>query len=260
MKLSLDGLNALVTGGAAGIGRCIAETFRSAGATVAVCDSDQTSLEEISGASSGVACRLCDVGDKQQTDDLFRWYESEFGRLDILVNNAGVTGPFGSIENLAAEDWKRTIDVNLHGLFFCTRHAVPMLKRTGGGSIVSISSIAGRMGYALRTPYSASKWAVIGLTQSLAMELGPHGIRVNALLPGFVAGPRHERNAQARAALLGITNEEQKQKIRSRISLRELTQLQDVANTATFLVSSAGSHITGQTLSVDGNVETLGGN
>lgn len=257
MIASLEGLNALITGGGSGIGRCIAETFRAAGASVAVCDADPTTLEATS-LPAGIAGRLCDVSDEDQTRQLFRWYEGEFGRLDILVNNAGVTGPFGPIEELAPEDWKRTIDVNVNGIFFCTRHAVPMLKSAGGGSIVNISSIAGRMGYALRTPYSTSKWGVIGLTQSLAMELGPHRIRVNALLPGFVAGPRHERNAEARAALLGITKEEQKRSIRRRISLRELTQPQDVANTATFLVSPAGAHITGQSLSVDGNVETLG--
>lgn len=259
MAMSLEGLHALVTGGGSGIGRCIAETFLAAGARVAVCDADPARVDEIGPGAGGLAARLCDVSDEAATTQLFRWVEAEFGRLDILVNNAGVTGPFGPIEELRPEDWRRTIDVNLNGLFHCTRHAVPMLRAAGGGSIVNISSIAGRMGYALRTPYSASKWGVIGLTKSLAMELGPQRIRVNALLPGFVAGPRHERNAEARAALLGIPVEEQKKNIRRRISLRELTQPQDVANMAAFLVSEAGAHVTGQSISVDGNVETLGG-
>lgn len=258
MLVSLEGLHALVTGGGSGIGLCIAETLQAAGANVTICDTDAARVEEVAASGRGIAARACDVSDGEQTTGLFRWYESEFGKLDILVNNAGITGPFGAIEDLAPEDWKRTMEVNVNGIFFCTRHAVPMLKKAGGGSIVNISSIAGRMGYPLRTPYSASKWAVIGLTQSLAMELGPHRIRVNALLPGFVAGPRHERNAEARAALLGITKDEQKQNIRRRISLGELTQPQDVANTAAFLVSAAGAHITGQSLSVDGNVDTFG--
>ena len=183
--------------------------------------------------------------------------EDAFGPVDLYFANAGVAIGTDPMDDEAA--WNLSFDVNIHGMFFCTRRAVPLLKAAGKGLIINLSSITGRLGYALRTPYSSSKWAVVGLTESLAIELGPSKIRVNALMPGFVAGPRHERNAHNRAALLGITYEEQKRRLMSKISMRELTQPQDVANMAVFLASPLGAHISGQSISVCGNVETLGG-
>jgi NAD(P)-dependent dehydrogenase (short-subunit alcohol dehydrogenase family) len=259
MEISLSGKRVLVSGGGSGIGRCIAETMASSGARVAVCDAAPDVLEEMTSANPAMTGFVCDVSDEAQVNAMFDGLESRFGGLDVMVNNAGITGPFGQIEDLATADWTKTFAVNVHGMFFCTRRAVPLLKAAGGGSIINLSSITGRLGYALRTPYSSSKWAVVGLTESLAIELGPSKIRVNALLPGFVAGPRHERNAHARAALLGISYEEQKRRIMSKISLRELTQPQDVANMAVFLASPLGAHLSGQAISVCGNVETLGG-
>ncbi len=178
-------------------------------------------------------------------ETLFEQVASDFGALDVLVNNAGVTGPFAGVAQISIADWERTVAVNVNGTFFVTRCAVPLIRAAGGGSIINISSIAGRFGYAFRSPYSATKWAVIGFTQSLAKELGPEKIRVNAILPGFVAGPRHERNARDRAALLGVTVEEQKKSIFAKISKRELTEPQDVANSAVFLASPLGAHISG---------------
>jgi len=259
VDISLDGMRVLVTGGGSGIGRCIAETMASCGARVAVCDAAPAALEEMKAANPGIARFACDVSDEAQVNAMFDGVEKHFGGLDVMVNNAGVTGPFGKIEDLSTADWVKTFDVNIHGMFFCTRRAVPLLKAAGKGLIINLSSITGRLGYALRTPYSSSKWAVVGLTESLAIELGPSKIRVNALMPGFVAGPRHERNAHNRAALLGITYEEQKRRLMSKISMRELTQPQDVANMAVFLASPLGAHISGQSISVCGNVETLGG-
>lgn len=259
MQISLSGLRALVTGGGSGVGRAIAETMASSGARVGVCDNDPAQIADVTQKVPGIEAIACDVAEEASVDRMFEAIGRRFGGLDILVNNAGVTGPFGAIEDIAPADWLRTQAVNVNGVYYCTRRAVPMMKAAGAGSIINISSVAGRLGYAMRSPYTASKWAVIGITETLAMELGPSRIRVNAILPGFVAGPRHERNAHARAKLLGITYEEQKRRIMSRISLRALTTPQDIANTAVFLASPQGAHITGQALSVDGHVEMLGG-
>src|SRR5690606_36361061 len=130
---------------------------------------------------------------------LFEAAAGSLGGLDVLVNNAGVAGPTLPVEKISDEDWRRTQAVNLDGQFFCVRRAVPLLREAGGGSIVNLSSAAGRFGFPLRTPYSASKWAVVGFSRSLAMELGPDGIRVNALCPGAVQGERIDRVIAAKA-------------------------------------------------------------
>lgn len=259
MNITLSGLRVVVTAGGSGIGRAIVEAFVAAKARVAICDTSSEHLTALCKAHPDISAVPADVSDPLALESLFRKVEEEFGGLDVLVNNAGVTGPFAGIDEIGIEDWDRTVSVNLNGAFYCTRRAVPMIKRAGGGAIINISSVAGRLGYAFRTPYAATKWAIIGLTQSLAMEVGPDNIRVNAILPGFVAGPRHENNAHKRARLLGISVEEQKRRVLSKISTRRLTQPNDIANVVVFLASEAGAHISGQSLGVCGNVETLGG-
>ncbi|WP_343722884.1 SDR family oxidoreductase, partial [Herbaspirillum seropedicae] len=180
------------------------------------------------------------------------------GRLDGLVNNAGIAGPTLPVEEVALSDWDQTLAVNLTGPFLCTRRAVPLLKKNGGGAIVNISSVAGRLGFALRTPYSASKYGVIGLTETWAIELGPSHIRVNAVLPGIVEGARQERIVAAKATAYGIGHEEMRQRLLSRVSLRKMVTAEDIANQVIFLCSPAGASISGQSLSVCGNVEVLG--
>jgi len=179
------------------------------------------------------------------------------GRLDVLVNNAGIAGPTLPVEDIATAEWDQTIAINLTGPFLCTRRAVPMLKQNGGGAIINISSVAGRLGFALRTPYSASKYGVIGMTETWAIELGPSNIRVNAVLPGIVEGPRQERIVAAKAAAYGIEHEEMRARLLSKVSLRRMVSAQDIANQILFLCSPAGAAISGQSLSVCGNVETL---
>jgi len=155
------------------------------------------------------------------------------------------------------DDWRRCIDVCLTGQFLCSRLAVPLLKAAGGGAIVNMSSAAGRFGYAWRTPYAAAKWGVIGFTQSLAKELGPDNIRVNAILPGIVAGPRIERVISARADQVGVSYAAMERTYLDRVSLRRMVTAEDVAGTVLWLVSAAGQNISGQSLGVDGNVESL---
>jgi NAD(P)-dependent dehydrogenase (short-subunit alcohol dehydrogenase family) len=174
-----------------------------------------------------------------------------------LVNNAGIAGPTGGIDELSCEDWRHTIDVNLNGQFYCSRLAVPMLKQSDNASIICLSSVAGRLGYAYRTPYAATKWAIIGLIKSLAIELGPHDIRVNALLPGIVEGPRIEQVISARAETVGVSYEAMEEEYIGKISLRKMTTAKDVANQALFLCSPLGANISGQPISICGNVEYL---
>jgi NAD(P)-dependent dehydrogenase (short-subunit alcohol dehydrogenase family) len=175
----------------------------------------------------------------------------------VLVNNAGIAGPTGGVEEIAPGDWRRTIDICLTGQFLCAHHAEPLIKTAGGGAIINLSSAAGRFGYAFRTPYSAAKWGVIGFTQSLAKELGPANIRVNAILPGIVEGPRMTGVIDARARQVGVSYADMEKTYLDRISLRRMVSAEDVAATVVFLVSAAGRNISGQSLSVDGNVEAL---
>ena len=183
--------------------------------------------------------------------------KASLGGLDALVNNAGVAGPTGGVEEIRPEDWRRTIDICLTGQFLCAHHGVPMLKAAGGGAIVNLSSSAGRFGYAFRTPYSAAKWGVIGLTQSLAKELGPHNIRVNAVLPGIVEGPRMTRVIEARAKQMDVSYEAMEKTYLDRVSLRRMVTAGDVAASVAYLLSPAGRNLSGLSLAVDGNVETL---
>jgi NAD(P)-dependent dehydrogenase (short-subunit alcohol dehydrogenase family) len=255
MELSAKNLRVVVTAGGAGIGRVIAQTFHAAGARVHVCDVAAETLADCQRA--GLGATLADVADPQQVDRLFDEAAARLGGLDVLVNNAGIAGPFGAVENISVADWDRTIAVNLSGMFYCLRRAVPLLKAAGGGLIVQMSSVAGRLGFPFRSPYSASKFAIVGLTETLAMELGPDNIRVNAIQPGIVDGERHWRNARRKAELLGITLEEQERRVMAKVSLRRMVSPQDVANMALFLASEQGKNISGQALSVCGNVEAM---
>jgi NAD(P)-dependent dehydrogenase (short-subunit alcohol dehydrogenase family) len=179
------------------------------------------------------------------------------GGLDALINNAGIAGPTGRVEEITPAQWRRCIEVCLTGQFLCAHHAVPMIRKSGGGAIVNMSSAAGRFGYAFRTPYSSAKWGIIGFTQSLAKEIGPDNIRVNAILPGIVEGPRMTGVIRDRAKQVGISYDEMESRYLEKVSLRRMVSPQDVADMVLFLLSPAGKNISGQSLGVDGNVEAL---
>jgi NAD(P)-dependent dehydrogenase (short-subunit alcohol dehydrogenase family) len=257
MNNSANGMRVLVTAGAAGIGKACAETFADAGAKVFICDVDRTALDAFREARPEIGTGITDVADSRQVDGLFDAAKIFLGGLDVLINNAGIAGPTAPVESIATAEWERTIAVDLNGMFYCTRRAVPLLKAAGGGSIINLSSVAGRLGYPLRTPYAAAKWAVVGFTKSLAMELGPSNIRVNAIQPGIVEGERIERVVSAKAKALGIGFDEYMQQLLSKVSLRRTVSPADIANMALFLATDAGRNISGQALSVCGNVETL---
>lgn len=247
----------LVTAGGSGIGYAIAATLSRLGARVVICDISQSLLDEAQNSISPVYATLADVSREEDVDRMFAEVSSSLGGLDALINNAGIAGPTGGVDEITTEDWRRCIDICLTGQFLCARRAVPMLKASGGGSIVNMSSAAGKHGYAFRTPYSAAKFGVIGFTQSLAKELGPHAIRVNAILPGIVEGPRIENVINNRAKQLGVSHEEMTERYLENVSLRRMVSPYDVATMVAFLLSNAGINISGQSLGVDGNVETL---
>ncbi len=251
------GLRVLVTAGASGIGRIIAETFAGAGARVHICDLSDTSLAKCATEHPDWTTSLCDVSKEEQVTNLFGDVGTNLGGLDVLVNNAGIAGPTGGIDKISTDEWRETVDINLNGQFYCARLSVPLLKKSSNASIVCISSVAGRLGYAFRTPYAATKWAIIGLMKSLAIELGPDGIRVNALLPGIIEGPRIEKVISARADITSVSYNEMEQEYINKISLRRMTSAQDVANQALFLCSPLGANVSGQAISICGNVEVL---
>jgi len=247
----------LVTAGASGIGRAIADLFLDQGAQVHICDVSDTFLADFRSTHPKAGCTKADVSSDSEVKHLFDEIEKSLGGLDILVNNAGIAGPTGSVDEISSEDWRRTLDICLTGQYLCAHHAVPMLKQAGGGAIINLSSAAGRFGYAFRSPYAAAKWGVIGFTQSLAKELGPENIRVNAILPGIVEGPRITGVIQARADQYGVSYAEMEKTYLDRVSMRRMVTAQDVATAALYLASPAGRNISGQSLGVDANVETL---
>ena len=253
----LAGLRVLVTAGAGGIGLAVTDTLTALGARVVICDVVEDALAAAAGRPGVEAAVRADVSSEPEVDALFATVTATLGGLDALVNNAGIAGPTGPVEEITLADWRRCLDVGLTGQFLCARRAVPLLKAAGGGSIVSMSSAAGRFGYAFRTPYSAAKFGVIGFAQSLAKELGPAGIRVNAILPGIIEGPRMEGVIAHRAQQVGVSHQEMKARYLGNISMRRMTSPWDVAATVAFLLSDAGANISGQSLGVDGNVETL---
>jgi NAD(P)-dependent dehydrogenase (short-subunit alcohol dehydrogenase family) len=257
MDLGVSGLRVLITAGGAGIGRAMAETFAQGGGKVHLCDVDEAALEETAAALPGVSVQRCDVSDPAAVDAFFAEGEDRLGGLDVLINNAGISGPTKPVEEIADAEWRQTVAVNLDGQFYCIRKAVPLLRAAGGGSIVNLSSAAGRFGFPLRTPYVATKWAIVGMTKSLAMELGEDKIRVNCLCPGPVDGDRIRRVISAKAEQRGITEAEMEADLLKDVSLHCFVSPQDIANMAVYLASPAGATISGQALSIDGNIEVL---
>jgi len=251
----ITGKRVVVTAAASGIGRTIARRFHFEGARVHVCDSDAAALTGFAAENPGIGTTVADVADTVATAGFFEEALDALGGLDVLVSNAGVSGPASPVEEIGESDWQRTVDVNLTGAFLCVRQAVPALKRSGGGSIVLMSSNAGTMGLPFRAPYVATKWALVGLAKSLAMELGPHGVRVNAVCPGDVDGERIRRVIAMEAATRGIGEDEVLAERLAAVSLRTMVTADDVAALILFVCSDQGAKISGQALLVDGNAE-----
>jgi NAD(P)-dependent dehydrogenase (short-subunit alcohol dehydrogenase family) len=257
MEFSAKGLRVLVTAGAAGIGRVMARTFVEHGAQVHICDVDEKALAATKKQLPGVSQTVADVSKVEDVERLFEDVKKHLRGLDVLVNNAGVAGPTALVEDIKPEDWDRCIAIDLNGMFYCTRKAMPMIKAAGGGSIVNLSSAAGRHGFPLRSPYAAAKWGVVGFTKSLAVEAGPDKVRVNCILPGVVEGERIDRVIAAKAKAGGISEKAMRDKFLETTSLHSTVSQQDIANMILFLCSDAGKHITGQPIAVDADVRYL---
>ena len=258
MDMGITGLRVLVTAGAAGIGLGIARTFVREGAKVHVCDVDQMALGALEASDPVLSRSICDVADRAAVAQLFDAATAALGGLDVLVNNAGISGPTGRVEDIHPEDWDRCLTVCLTGQFNCARLAVAHLRRSKNASIVNLSSAAGRYGFAMRSPYAAAKWGVIGFTKSLAIELGETGIRVNAILPGLVAGDRQRRVLEAKAQQFGISYDEMEARALSFTSIKEYITAEHLADQIVFLTSPRGRTISGQAISVDGDTRMLG--
>ena len=256
-QASFSGRRVLVTAGADGIGLVIARAFASAGARVLVCDVQETALARLAADLPGVHCCRADVSNEAEVAALFEGADQALGGLDILVNNAGIAGPTGGVETLCLADWERTLAVNLTGQFLCVRAAVPRLRKSSNASIVNLSSAAGHLGMPGRSPYSASKWGVVGLTKSLAIELGADGIRVNAILPGAVEGPRIRAVIAAKAEASGRPLDEVTRSYTAQSALGRMVSTTDIANMVLFAASDLAASVTGQELVVDGHTQAL---
>jgi len=248
--IRVDGARVLITGAGSGIGLVMARTFMDAGAKVHICDLSQETLDKAKASLPGLTGSIADVGAESDVDKLFLDVAASLGGLDVLINNAGNAGPTANVEDVSLPDWNRTLDVCITGMFLSTRRAVPMLKASGHGSIVNLSSAAGRFGFAMRSPYAAAKWAVVGFTKSISMELGPFDINVNAIQPGLVAGDRQTSVIAAKAAAKGITPEQQRADLLRHVSMQRMVTQQEIADMALYLSSPVGHGVSGQAISV----------
>lgn len=257
LDLGHTNLRVLITAGASGIGLAVARAFVSEGARVHVCDVDRAALAALAVSDPAITQSRCDMADRAEVARLFGEALAALGGLDTLVNNVGIAGPTGRVDEINPEDWDRCVSVNLTGQFNATRLAVAHLAKSPNASIVNFSSVAGRLGFALRSPYAASKWAVVGFTKSLAIELGPLGIRCNAILPGIVAGDRIRRVFEAKAQVRGVSFGEVEASALSRTSMHTYIDPRELADLILFITSPRGRTISGQALSVDGDLQSM---
>ncbi|KCZ53236.1 hypothetical protein HY29_17305 [Hyphomonas beringensis] len=248
---------ALITGAASGIGKATAIRLAKDGWNVHICDVDKASVKSFREDVPNVTAWMCDVSDPDQVKDVISGVMAQHGQLDVLINNAGIAGCTASIEDVPQDDWRQTIDVNINGAFYFLREAVPGMKQRRGGAIINIASTAALFGYPQRTAYAASKWAMIGMTKTLAMELGPFNIRVNAVCPGSVAGPRIDGVIERDAERRGISAAEVRRIYEGQVSMRKFVTVEDIAAMCAFLCSSDAALVSGQVIAVDGHTESL---
>jgi NAD(P)-dependent dehydrogenase (short-subunit alcohol dehydrogenase family) len=246
----------LVTAGASGIGREIVRAFVAQGAEVYVVDLNADGLADLAKESDRIHTAVCDMSSRSQIEAMVPAAAAALGGIDVLVNNAGISGPTSPVESFDPDAWDSVMQVNVNGTFNVTRLAIPYLKQSEAGSVIVMSSVAGRFGYPNRSAYSASKWALVGFTKSLSRELGADGIRVNAILPGAVAGERIEKVLAGRAAVSGRPVEEERRAAMAIQSLQRFVDPRDIAALAVFISSDAGKSISGQMLPIDNDIQT----
>ena len=253
-------LNVVIIAGASGIGKEIAAAYDRENCRVFVCDISDDFIKTFKNDYPNIFIKKTDVSVYDDVAGFFKQVKKEEHSIDVLVNCAGIAGPTASLENIDPGDWDQTIRVNLNGMFYCLKEAIPLLKISEQPSIINIASSASFFGFPLRSPYTAAKWAVIGLTKTLAMELGSNGIRVNAICPGSVRGKRINRVIEADALEQGKTVEEIENLYLAQVSMKTFVEPEDVANLAMFLSSDLGRFISGQAIGLDGHTEGLSNN
>lgn len=257
MKFFDKKLNVVIPAGAAGIGKKIAAAYMEEGCEVFVCDINEQHLTDFSNEYPKSYAQHVDVADYHQVQDFFYQIASKTDAIDILINCAGIAGPTALMENIKPKEWDLTAQININGMFYCSKEAIPMIRKSTNGSIINIASSASFYGFPYRSPYTAAKWAAIGMTKTLAMELGPDQIRVNAVCPGSVTGERIDRVIAADALEQQKTVDEIKATYSKQVSMRTFVDPEDVANLCLFLSSKYGRFISGQAIGVDGHTEGL---
>ena len=252
LPVDLSGLRVAITGAASGIGRVMADSFAACGAALFISDINAEALAE-----SGHAGQIANAASSTEMEGFVDAAIAHLGGLDVLVNNAGIAGPTKRVEDVTPEELDATLQIDLAAMFHTCRRAVPALRAAGGGSIINLSSAAGRFGFPLRSPYAAAKWGVVGFTKTLAIELGPDGIRANAILPGLVDGPRIRAVIKAKAEAAGLGENAQTELAVATTSLRSFVSQHDIANMALYLASPFGATISGQALAIDADMQVL---
>ena len=257
MNFDLAGKRVLVSAGGSGIGRAVVEGFVAQGANVVTCDINPDFVDDLKTALPNAMAQVVDVGDEPAVQAFCAAAIDHLGGLDCLVNNAGIAGPTLPVEEIDATDWNACLSICLNSQFYFSKTCIPTLRQSGDASITNLSSAAGKHGFAYRTPYAAAKWGVIGLTKSLAIELGADKIRVNAILPGLVAGDRQRNVLSAKAQRLGKSFDEVEQDAFSYTSIKDYVTAQDIADQIMYLASPSGRRISGQAIAVDGDTKML---
>ena len=259
-QLKLLNKKIIISAAADGIGWSIAQECMLNGAIVYLTDKNNESLDEISKHDLYEKQLFLDkvnAYNAREVENYFNKIKNKVDNIDALINNVGIAGPTGRLEELNINDWRETIDININSHFYYTKFSIPLIKNNNGGSIINLSSTAGLFGFPFRSPYAASKWAVIGMTKSLAVELGEFNIRVNAICPGSVSGDRMKRVIEAKARSLGVKEESIQKDYESMVSLKSFVDKKDVSNMAVFLLSEEAKNISGQVMTVDGNTERM---
>ena len=240
----------LITAGAGGIGRAMADAFVAAGHDVWVTD---VSAGAIAALPDTIRGDVVDVSNEAEMAAFFAKLEAIWGGLDVLCANAGTKGPTARVADIALEDWRACLAVCLDGAFLAAKYASPIMERQKSGAVIFTSSTAGAYGYPNRAPYAAAKWGMHGLMKTVAMELGPFGVRANAILPGSVEGPRMEAVLEAEAKAKGMTRDQVYDGYAKGTSMQSFVEAKDIANMALFLASDAARFVSGQMIAVDGH-------